>query len=282
MEVYSSRDPNAKSILEKASKYTQQAQVMNLPYWVFVHDSHPVGIVAIGKEPIQLYASPGTPMALIRLITPSSPEEVIRNFATEAMKLATEKAIEYALATFRDVDVVAIGEFKKLNFKEFDDCYRMVCQLDKNYIFSNLLEFKQVKKEEMRQFIEIARKFLQDSPDLTLSKALQHILELPDEFLNFYYSQEKFYFAIKKQQPIGIINFNPTRGLISNIGVDIQQRGKGYGKQIMLFALAQLKESGCKQAYLRVHVKNTPAIHLYESLGFFKAERYKTLMWKRS
>ena len=282
MEVYSSRDPNAKSILEKASKYTQQAQVMNLPYWVFVHDSHPVGIVAIGKEPIQLYASPGTPMALIRLITPSSPEEVIRNFATEAMKLATEKAIEYALATFRDMDVVAIGEFKKLNFKEFDDCYRMVCQLDKNYIFSNLLEFKQVKKEEMRQFIEIARKFLQDSPDLTLSKALQHILELPDEFLNFYYSQEKFYFAIKKQQPIGIINFNPTRGLISNIGVDIQQRGKGYGKQIMLFALAQLKESGCKQAYLRVHVKNTPAIHLYESLGFFKAERYKTLMWKRS
>jgi hypothetical protein len=40
------------------------------------------------------------------------------------------------------------------------------------------------------------------------------MLELPDEFLNFYYSQEKFYFANKNQQPVGIIDFNPNRGLI--------------------------------------------------------------------
>jgi ribosomal protein S18 acetylase RimI-like enzyme len=48
----------------------------------------------------------------------------------------------------------------------------------------------------------------------------------------------------------------------------------------MQFALQQLKNSGCEQAYLRVHVENKPAIHLYESLGFEKAERYKTLIWK--
>lgn len=282
MKVYSSSDPNAKSILEKASKYTQQAQAMNIPYWVFAHDSNPVGIVAVGKEPIQLYAPTGTLMALIRLIDPSLPKEVIEDFATEAMKVATESGIEYALATFCHRDIVAIGEFKKLNFKEFDDCYRMVCQLDKDYSPSNELEFKQVQKEEMRQFIEIARKFLLGSPDITLSKALQHMLELPDEFLNFYYSQEKFYFANKNEQPVGIIDFNPNRGLISNIGVDPQQRGKGYGRQIMIFALTQLKANSCKQAYLRVHVENGTAIHLYESLGFSKAERYKTLMWMRN
>jgi ribosomal protein S18 acetylase RimI-like enzyme len=49
----------------------------------------------------------------------------------------------------------------------------------------------------------------------------------------------------------------------------------------MLFTLSQLKANGCKQAYLRVHVKNSPAICLYESLGFSKAERYKTLIWTR-
>ena len=282
MEVYSSTDPNAKPILEKVSKYTQQAQAMNLPYWVFVHDSNPVGVVAVGKEPIQLYAPPGTPMALIRLIDSSLSKEIIEDFATEAMKLAIESAVEYALATFSDKDMVAIGEFKKLNFKVFDDCYRMVCQLDKDYSPSNELEFKQVQKEEMRQFIKVARKFLQGSPDSTLSKALQHMLELPDEFLNFYYSQEKFHFANKNQQPIGVIDFNLNRGLIGNVGVDPQQRGKGYGRQIMLFALAQIKASGCKQAYLRVHVENSPAIHLYESLGFLRAERYKTLMWTRN
>lgn len=282
MKSYSSSDPNAKPILDKVSKHTQQAQAMNLPYWVLVHDSNPVGIIAVGKEPIQLYAPPGTPMALIRLIDSSLSEEVIEDFATEAMKLATESGVEYALATFCDKDTVAIGELKKLNFKEFDDCYRMVCQLDKDYSPSNELEFKQVQKEEMRQFIEVARKFLQGSPDLTLSRALQHMLELPDEFLNFYYSQENFYFANKNEQPVGITDFNLKRGLISNVGVDAQQRGKGYGRQIMLFALAQLKAGGCKQAYLRVHVKNSPAIHLYESLGFLRAERYKTLMWTRN
>jgi hypothetical protein len=82
----------------------------------------------------------------------------------------------------------------------------------------------------MRQFIEIARKFLQGSPDITLSIALQHMLELPDKFLNFYYSQEKFYFANKNQQPVGIIDFNPERSLNSNIGVDPQYRGKGSPK----------------------------------------------------
>jgi len=47
------------------------------------------------------------------------------------------------------------------------------------------------------------------------------------------------------------------------------------------FALEQLKNGGCKQAFLRVHVKNKAAIHVYKLAGFSKAERYKTLMWTR-
>jgi ribosomal protein S18 acetylase RimI-like enzyme len=134
----------------------------------------------------------------------------------------------------------------------------------------------------MRQFIKVAEKFLKGSPDITLTKALEHILELPDEFLDFYYTQEKVYFADKNQQTVGVLGFNPNKGLISNVGVDPEQRGKGYGRQIMLFGLEQLRKSGCKQAYLRVHVDNKLAIHLYESLGFVKAERYKTLIWRKN
>ncbi len=281
MRAYSHDDPNAKPILQKVSKYTQQAQAMNLPYWVLAQDSEPVGIVAVGKEPIQLCAAPGTPMALIRVIDPAFPEGIIDDFASEAMKLAAEKGIEYALVTFSDKDDVAINQFKRANFKEFDDCYRMVCQLDKEFKPACDLQFRQVQKEEMRQFIGIAHRFLKGSPDVTLSRALEHMLELPDDFLDFYYSQEKFYFANVNQKAVGILDFNPTKGLISNVGVDPQQRGKGYGRQIMLFALEQLKISGCKQTHLRVHVENKSAIHLYESLGFVKAERYKTLMWTR-
>jgi ribosomal protein S18 acetylase RimI-like enzyme len=93
---------------------------------------------------------------------------------------------------------------------------------------------------------------------------------------------EKFYFANEGQRTVGIINLNESKGLISNIGVDPAMRGKGYGRQMMLFGLDQLKRSGCKEAYLRVHVNNTPAIRLYESLGFVRSGRYKTLIWRRT
>lgn len=133
----------------------------------------------------------------------------------------------------------------------------------------------------MQQFIALAAKFLQGSPDITLTKALEHLLEVTKEFLDFYYTIDKFYLAEKDHRNVGILDFNPKNGLISNIGVDPRQRGKGYGKQIMLFALNQLKREGCKHARLRVHVKNKPAIHLYESLGFTVEGRYKTLIWRK-
>ena len=281
VKVYSHTDPDVKPILEKILRYAQQAKAMNLPYWVFVQDSNPIGILAVGREPVQLLASPGTPMALINLIDAKQPKEIIETFAYEAQKLAIQKKSEYALATFPFNEDVAINQFKKLNFMEFDDCYQMVCQLDKSFESSEELQFIQVKKEEMREFIKLAEKFLQGSPDITLTEALKHMPELPDEFLNFYHSLEKIYFANKNQQTIGVLNFNSSSGLISSIGVDSQQRGKGYGRQIMLFGLEQLKKSGCKKAYLRVHIENKPAVSLYESLGFVKAERYKRLIWRK-
>ncbi len=281
LKAYAHDDPEAKAVLEKVAKYTQQAQAMKLPYWVLARDTNPVGIVAVGKEPVQLLASPGTPVAIMRLFETALSEEELADFATEALRLATEKDVEYAVATFSEKEEAAIKQFKKAGFKEFDDCFRMVCQLDKDFDAVFDVQFKQVQREEMRRFVEVAERFLRGSPDISLSRALEHMRGLPDEFLNFIYSQEKIFFASKDQRIIGVVQFSPSRGLISNVGVDSEQRGRGYGRQIVRFALGQLKNGGCKQAYLRVHVENKAAIHVYESLGFSIAERYKTLMWTK-
>jgi len=281
LKAYAHDDPEAKAVLEEVSKYTQQAQAMKLPYWVLARDTEPVGIVAVGKEPVQLLASPGTPMAIMRLVETALSEQDIADFATEALRLAAEKGSEYAVATFSDREETAINQFRKAGFKGFDDCYRMVCQLDKDFNATSELQFKQVQKEEMRRFVEVAERLLRGSPDVSLSRALEHMRELPDEFLNFIYSQEKVFFANRDGKTVGVLQFSPSRGLISNVGVDPEQRGKGYGKRIVQFALEQLRNSGCKQAYLRVHVENKAAIHVYESAGFSKAERYKTLMWTK-
>ena len=282
IKVYSHRDSETESILQKIPKVAQQLKAANLPYWIFVINSNPIGIVVVGKEPMQLLASPGTPMALIALIDTKLPKENMETFAIETLKLVTQKSVEYALVKLPFNEDVAINQFKKVNFKEFDDEYRMVCQLDKIFNPSEELEFIQAKKEEMRQFIKLAEKFLQDSPDVALREALKHILELSDEFLDSWYSTEKFYFARKGKQTVGILDLDTTKGLISGMGVDSQQRRKGYGRQIMLFALEQLRKDDCKKAYLRVHAENKPAIHLYESLGFTNVERNKRLIWRET
>jgi len=281
MKVYSHEDPDLKQFMKKISKVTKQVEAMKLPYWVFVEESNPVGIVVVGKEPMQLLASPGSSMAFVELFNMRLPKENIGAFAAEALKLTGQKNVEYALAKFPSDEVAAINQFKTVNFKEFDDCYHMVCKLDKTFEPAKELQLKKVKKGEMRQFIEYAERFLQGSPDIALEEALQHISELPDDFLELYYTQEEFFIAYKDEQPVGILNLNTVKGLVSDLAVDRNERGKGYGRQLMVFGLQKLKKKGCEQAYLRVHVENKPAILLYESLGFTKAERYKRLIWRK-
>ncbi len=281
MKVYSHKDPSAKSFISKIPKVADQVEALRLPYLLFVEGSDPVGIVIIGKEPIQLLAPPGTVMAFVDLLDLKSSREIIAAFAAESLETLIQRQAAYALAKLPFEADVAIQELKKRNFKEFDDCYHMICKLDKTFNPSTELEFKKVEKEEMRQFITLTEEFLRGSPDIALTKALEHILELPDEFLNRYFTMEDFYTACEDEKPVGILNINTAKGLVSNVGVDPKQRGRGYGRQIMLFGLQQLKRSGCEQAYLRVHVANEPAVHLYETLGFVKAQRYKRLIWQR-
>lgn len=281
MEVYSHLDEEIEIFKGEIAGYAEQAETMDLPYWVFAQDSNPVGIFVVGEEPIQLLASPGTPMALINSLNTEEPKETLENFALKSLELAKQRDVAYALGTFRSDETKAINQFKEKGFQEFDDCYKMICQLDRPFKTSGILHFKQVQRDEMRDFIKLAEEFLQGSPDIALTKALEHLLELPEEFLDFYYNQEEFYFAIKAEKPIGILNTNKTRGYINNIGIDKRNRGKGYGRQVIYFALEKLKEHGCIKANLRVHVKNKVAIHLYESLGFVKKERYRRLIWRK-
>jgi ribosomal protein S18 acetylase RimI-like enzyme len=280
LKVYSHKDPEAKPFIEKISRFTREAEAMKLPYWIFVQNLNPIGITAIGKEPIYLLAPPGTPFAFVTLTDFKQSAENVTAFISEAVRLTAQNNVGYMIASFPSDQNEAIAQFENLGFKEFDDCYQMTCQLNRPFAPSAELQFVQVKKEEMRQFISTAAKFFQGSPDVTLTEALRYIPMLPDDFLGFYYTLEKFYFASKNQTTVGILNIDTNQGRISNIGVDAQQRCKGYGKQIMLFGLNQLKSSGCEKAHLRVHVDNSSAIHLYESLGFIKATRYKRLIFR--
>ncbi|MDH5201013.1 MAG: GNAT family N-acetyltransferase [Candidatus Bathyarchaeota archaeon] len=281
MRVYSRGDPGLEPFKEAVSRHVRQSEVMGMPYWVFVEGQKPVGVLSVGREPIQLLEPPGTPMAITSLVDPGQPEGVLREFASRALEISEERAVEYALAIFPFTYEGPIRVFKELGFGELDDAYRMTCPLDSSYEPSDALSFVRAGRGDMRRYIELAVELLSGSPDVTLSMALKNFLAVPEDFLDFYYSQEEFYFADVDGRTVGILNLNPGEGLISNIGVDPSQRGRGYGRQIMLFGLKTLKERGLERARLRVHVDNKPAVRLYESLGFDKSERYVTLIWRK-
>ena len=59
-------------------------------------------------------------------------------------------------------------------------------------------------------------------------------------------------------------------GLIEDVVVKSEWQGKGIGKQMMLFALAQCKENGCYIAALSSNIKRDRAHQFYESVGFEK------------
>lgn len=281
MKVVSNKDPQAKELLSTVSEtIAAQAEAMGFPFWIVAEDSDPVGVIAMGREPLALLAPAGTPMAVIDLVDVKRPIASLKDFASEALRLTAENHAEYAVVTLDSGEAEAIDCFVRVGFRELSDSYGMVLQLDREIDCPKSLDFKKAGREEMLKWTELASEFLTGSPDEVLALMVENMSALPKSFLDMIYSMCEFHFVNKGQQTVGILEINVGDGKIVNIGVDPSLRGKGYGRQAMLFGLKLLKRAGCRQATLRVHVENKAAVRLYRSLGFTVNERQKTLMWR--
>ena len=58
------------------------------------------------------------------------------------------------------------------------------------------------------------------------------------------------------------------------VATDERQRGKGYGRRLLLSALKWAHARGARGTWLQVEADNAPAIGLYRSMGFEEAYRY--------
>ena len=280
LKTFSHTDADVKSFLPQISKYTELAKMMNLPFWVFADDSAPLGVVTTGKEPIQLLAPIGTPIAVIDLVQKRPHPTIVKDFASQSLKLALEEDAKLATVELASEEKDAIASFLENGFAVLADTFIMSRQLDQEYALDEYLQFRLVKQDELPKWLELATRFLSGSKDVVMERILKNVGRLPDRLLAMYYSTETFYFVYESGQEIGVLNFSSNAGRISNIGVDPSRRSKGYGRRIMLFGLQQLKAAGCSQAKLRVHVDNEPALNLYKSLGFEITRQLRLLIWE--
>jgi len=68
----------------------------------------------------------------------------------------------------------------------------------------------------------------------------------------------------------GLAHRGKPSGIVEDVVVDEQWRGKGIGKLMMQFAMDHCKRIGCSKLTLSSSMQRTAAHQFYESLGFQK------------
>ena len=61
------------------------------------------------------------------------------------------------------------------------------------------------------------------------------------------------------------------RSIVESVRVDSEFRGKGIGREMMLWAIERAKEKGCASMHLTSHKDREDAHRFYEKLGFGKS-----------
>ena len=70
-------------------------------------------------------------------------------------------------------------------------------------------------------------------------------------------------------------------GHITQICVTPSLKGKGLGYELLRRSLLALVEGGCRSVSLTVTAANTPALHLYQRVGFRTAHEFSALVWDK-
>lgn len=281
MRRISHTDPELKPFEEAISGYTGMTRALGMSYWLYIEGTKPIGLLSVGNEPVQLLAPIGTPVARIQIIDFTHSKRVIDAFLSDAHTHTMKHKVELVSATFPSKYEKLTSKLEALGFQETSDSYRMVCPLNQPFNPSGDLILERVKREELDNFIKSILECMSGSPDTMLNTIMNNIQDMPDQFLDIWYNMEHLYWAYKDGQVVGILDLNMRDKYINNIGVAPKQRGKGYGRQIMLFGLRTLMKEGGKHAGLRVHKDNKAAISLYESLGFKTTEQNQTFIWRK-
>jgi ribosomal protein S18 acetylase RimI-like enzyme len=281
IRTISNGDPEIDSIRDEISKYVGQAEDQGMRYWVIIEDITPVSVIILGEEPVRLIAPVGTPLSLVKLIDPRASKDVLRGAASKAIELSKESGAKYSYTIIPAKHEEAVLQFKNAGYQELADTHEMERPLDTFYEHSKGLRFERVERDDLNGFLKRMKVYMSGSPDEALRIILGNITEMPDNFLDIWHRLEHLYLVYDGEEAVGMLDINVKEATIGNIGVAPEYRNKGYGKQIMLYGLGYLKNSGCTSARLRVHVDNEAAIHLYETLGFKAEDRLKHLIWWR-
>jgi RimJ/RimL family protein N-acetyltransferase len=281
LKAYSKDDTELQDYKEAINDYVGGYDARGVTYWVCVKDHNVVGIVVVGEEPLHVIEPIGTTVSTVLIVDYEAPEEVMTEFANEALRLANDKDAAYSFIDLSSELTSIIDTFSKSGYSEIAHSFRMTCPLTERYVENNRIKFEKIAREDVNDFLEKLKDFMSGSPDVILNIVLGNLKEMPAYFLDHWFSREDLYYVYSEEDLVGIMDISTQYLNIANIGVSPNHRRKGYGKLIIQESLRRLKEKGIEEGRLRVHADNEAAIGLYESLGFTKSDSKRALIWRK-
>ncbi len=177
-------------------------------------------------------------------------QEECRQNKTEALILLFDHRSESAMAFAN-----AIGAQH-----DFSEHSMRLDELNKLPQIAQRLDFRKATEDDAPAISEIlAKDFGADAEQLR-----QNIVN------NVRSSVYQYYIATLDQEPIGTLNVQNLGGdaYIYGFVVRPDQRGRGYGKEILARAITDIVAERPQPVFLEVETKNDPAFGLYRSFGF--------------
>jgi GNAT superfamily N-acetyltransferase len=110
----------------------------------------------------------------------------------------------------------------------------------------------------------------EDCPELTGARTIDEIIE--GHHVQGMHDPNRWWLARSNDGPIGVLLLarleESASWDVSYVGLVASARRQGFGRQLMVKAMAEAKAAGAAQLTLSVDRRNRPARRLYESLGF--------------
>ena len=102
---------------------------------------------------------------------------------------------------------------------------------------------------------------------------LREFVRCPGQLLLVEQAQERWVSALRT------VEVQPGQWFIEAVETAPQNRGKGWGKALMLHAVQELERRGVRELFSLIHPDNGPSIAVHEAVGFVATGRAPVNGW---
>jgi len=143
---------------------------------------------------------------------------------------------------------------------------------------------RKATKKDLKSIAELLNEYTKYEHSLNKKIRVESLKELKREEKKHFSEGCIYFIAGDNRESVGCLNANIDRrgkskiGVIHNLIITKNARGKGYGNKLIEFAFNYFKKKGCKRVKTFIHGANKNAKGFWEKQGFELEEGYSGSM----